>query len=201
MATSSSADELTVGNFSNSSLESWEEKLFSGKTTYSLVRLRDTLVLKAESHGRASGLFKKIEVDLNKYPYLNWRWRIEKRLTTGNERVKSSDDYAARIYVFVDCGIFPWRTRAVNYVWANKTEKYEIWPSAFAGRNSMMAALRNYKDLTATWYHEKRNILKDLREMLGKEYTAIDGIAIMTDTDNNKDETIAYYGDIYFSAN
>lgn len=197
---SSSPDELTVGDFSNFSLESWEEKSFSGQTSYSLVSLRDTAVLKAESHDSASGLFRKIKVDLNKYPYLNWRWRIEQRLTTSNERVKSGDDYAARIYVIIDGGLLPWRTKAVNYVWANRAEKHDIWPSAFAGKNSMMVALRNNQDPTATWFDEKRNVLEDSKEMLGKDITAIDGIAIMTDTDNNQDETIAYYGDIFFSA-
>jgi len=200
-AASSSADELTVGDFSSSNLESWREKSFLGKTDYSLVKLQDAFVLRAESRSSASGLFRKIKVDLNKYPYLNWRWRIEQRLTTSNERVKSGDDYAARIYVIIDGGLLPWRTMAVNYVWANRAEKYDIWPSAFAGKNSMMAALRNYQDLTATWYHEKRNVLEDSKEMLGKDITAIDGIAIMTDTDNNQDFTTAYYGDIYFSAN
>lgn len=200
-AASSSADELTVGDFSSSNLESWREKSFLGKTDYSLVKLQDAFVLRAESRSSASGLFRKIKVDLNKYPYLNWRWRIEQRLTTSNERVKSGDDYAARIYVIIDGGLLPWRTKAVNYVWANRAEKHDIWPSAFAGKNSMMVALRNNQDPTATWFDEKRNVLEDSKEMLGKDITAIDGIAIMTDTDNNQDFTTAYYGDIYFSAN
>lgn len=195
------ANELTVGSFSSSNLESWEEKPFSGKTAYSLVELQEAVVLKAESRGSASGLFKKIKVDIKKYPYLNWRWRIENRLTTVDERVKSSDDYAARIYVIIDGGIFLWRTRAINYVWANKAKKYEVWPNAFAGSNAIMVALRNNQDSIGTWYDEKRNVLEDLKEMLGKEYTAIDGIAIMTDTDNKQDHAIAYYGDIYFSTN
>lgn len=197
----SSAEELMVGNFSSSSLESWEEKTFSGNTKYSLDSLQNTTVLRAESHGSSSGLFIKIKVDLTRYPYLNWRWRIENRLTTGNEKVKSGDHYTARIYVIVGGGILPWRTRAVNYVWASHAEKHEIWPSAFAGRNSMMVALRNNQDATATWFDEKRNVLKELREILGEDVTTIDAIALMTDTDNNQDEAIAYYGDIYFSAN
>ena len=196
---SSSADELTVGDFSNFSLESWEEKLFSGQTRYSLVSLRDTNVLKAESHGSASGLFKKIKVDLNKYPYLNWRWRIEQRLTTSNERVKSGDDYAARIYVVVDSGILLWRTRAVSYVWANEASKGEIWQNAFAGKNAIMMALRSKQDKTSTWYSEKRNVYEDLKRLFGTEFHFIDAIALMTDTDNSHGQVKSYYGDIYFS--
>jgi hypothetical protein len=199
-STNSQAEKVTVGDFSNSNLLSWKEKSFSGKTQYALVTLNDTVVLKSESRGTASGLFKNIEVDLNSYPYLNWSWRIENRLTTEDEQVKSGDDYAARVYIIIDGGYFPWRTRALNYVWANNAQKYDVWPNAFAGKNAMMVAIRNKSDSTATWYHEKRNILSDLREILGKEQTTIDAIAIMTDTDNNQDAAVAYYGDIYFSA-
>ncbi len=193
------AEELRVGDFSNSDIGSWEEKSFSGKTEYALGTLNDTVVLKAESRGTASGLFKNIEVDLNNYPYLNWSWRIENRLTTEDEQVKSGDDYAARVYIIIDGGYLPWRTRALNYAWANNTQKYDVWPNAFAGKNAMMVAIRNKNDSTATWYHEKRNVLNDLREILGEEQTTIDAIAIMTDTDNNQDAAVAYYGDIYFS--
>jgi hypothetical protein len=34
-------------------------------------------------------------------------------------RTQAGDDYAARIYVIHDGGLFAWRTRAINYVWAN----------------------------------------------------------------------------------
>ena len=195
------SNQLPTGDFSNSNLEKWEEKIFSKSTSYSLVSLQDTIVLKAESNKSASGLFKKITVDLGNYPYLNWSWRIENRLTTADEKTKSSDDYAARIYVVVDGGILVWKTKAVNYVWANRAEKYEVWPNAFAGKSAMMMALRNSKDKTSTWYREKRNVYDDLKTLFGREFKSIDGVAIMTDTDNANGQATAYYGDIYFSAN
>lgn len=195
------ANQLPVGDFSSSNLEAWKEKTFSNSTTYKFVSLQDRVVLMAESHRSASGLFKRTNVDISKYPYLNWSWRIENRLNTGNEKMKSGDDYAARVYVVFDRGLLPWRTKAVNYVWANKSEKHEVWPSAFAGKNSMMVALRNNKDEAATWYYEKRNIFNDLKKIFGKEFKSIGGVAIMTDTDNSNGKATAYYGDIYFSTN
>lgn len=199
LANVSKADQLPVANFSKSSLEGWEDKVFKGTTSYQLIQLKDKKILMAESQDSASGLIKKIHVDLKKYPYLNWSWSIENRLDIKNEKIKSGDDYAARIYVVVDGGILLWRTRAVNYVWASEASKGEIWQNAFAGKNSMMMALRSRQDKTSTWYSEKRNVYEDLKRLYGTEFHFIDAIALMTDTDNSHDQVKSYYGDIYFS--
>ncbi|MBU4318895.1 MAG: DUF3047 domain-containing protein [Proteobacteria bacterium] len=187
-----------VGLFSESKLDGWKEKVFFGKTDYQITRLENESVMEAQSENSASGLFKNVRIDLKKYPYLNWRWRIENRTGIGNEKIKSGDDYAARVYVVMDGGIFVWRTRALNYVWAYGAE-VETWENAFAGKNAMMMALRTRQDATSTWYVEKRNVYLDLKKVFGKEFQFIDAVAIMTDTDNSHGKMTAYYGDLYFS--
>ena len=199
MANTSLAEPLQVSNFSASSLEGWEEKKFKSSTSYQISQLEENLVLLAESQNSASALIKKIHIDIRKYPFLNWVWRIENRLVTENEKSKSGDDYAARIYVVIDGGVFIWRTKAVNYVWANQAPKGEIWENAFAGKNALMMALRNSQDKLSTWYTEKRNVYEDLKRLFGAEFHFIDAIAIMTDTDNSQGQAKAYYADIYFS--
>lgn len=195
----SQAEQLSIADFSAASMTGWEEKIFQNQTWYRITTLNETTVLAADSKNSASGLFKKVRIDIQKYPYLNWSWRIDNRLAVDNEKIKSGDDYAARIYVVIDGGILIWRTRGVSYVWANAATKGEIWENAFAGKNAMMIALRDNKDKTATWYREKRNIFKDLQQLFGTEYQFIDAVAIMTDTDNSHDSATAYYGDIFFS--
>jgi hypothetical protein len=199
MANTSIAGPLKVSDFSASSLEGWEEKVFKGST--SLSQIEDKQVLLAESQNSASALIKKVHIDIRKYPFLNWIWRIENRLDIENEKNKSGDDYAVRIYVIIDGGIFVWRTRAVNYVWANQASKGEIWENAFGGKNALMMALRDRQDKLSTWYCEKRNVYEDLKMLFGTEFYFIDAIAIMTDTDNSHGQAKAYYGDIYFSEN
>ncbi len=201
LANVSAADSLPVAEFSQSSLEGWENKEFSGITDYRWYQSGDSKVLRAESRDSASGRIKKIHVDLKKYPYLNWTWSIENRLDTENEKIKSGDDFAARIYVVVDGGFLLWRTRAVNYVWANEVPKGEIWANPFAGKRSMMVAVRNRQDQTSTWYAEKRNVYADLQQLFGDGYRYIDAVALMTDTDNSHGQVVSYYGDIYFSEN
>lgn len=193
--------KIAVSNFAVDGLTGWEEKSFSGKTNYQLVREGKETVVKATSQAAASGLFKKKRIDLQLTPYLNWRWRVDKPLHALDEKTKSGDDYAARIYVVIDGGLFFWNTKAINYVWASTLPVGESWPNAFAGKNVMMLALRSSTDKAATWYQEKRNVAADLKGFFGTEIRYIDAIAIMTDTDNSGQQTTAYYDDIFFTSN
>ncbi len=48
------------------------------------------------------------------------------------------------------------------------------------------------------WVVEERNIYEDYKRAFGEEPPTINGVAIMTDTDNTKEQATAYYGDIVF---
>jgi hypothetical protein len=201
-----SGEKLMIGSFSSGSLDNWEAKEFKGQTSYKLVDLAGTKVLKAESAGSASGLFNEQRIDLHKTPVMNWRWHIENRLGNNiNEQVKSGDDYAARVYVIASGGAAFWQTKAINYVWSSTSPVGNVWPNpyAYAGANGkmMMIAVRSSTDQAGTWYSEKRNILTDLKHQFGEEIRYIDAVAIMTDTDDSHGKATAYYGDIYFSKN
>ena len=199
----SHADEVSTipaGEFSKGTLNEWLPKKFVNETSYSLIKVGKNTVLKAVSQNSASGLIKKIRVDIKEYPFLNWSWRIENQLTgTFDEKQKHGDDYAARIYIVVSGGIAFWNTIALNYVWSKNSIKGEIWPSAFATKNSMMVALRSSEAPVSKWHWEKRNIRKDFKKLFGREIRFTDAVVLMSDTDNTHKEVTAYYGDIYFS--
>lgn len=192
---------IPVGEFSRQQMDQWIPKKFVNETVYSSARVNGKTALKAVSKNSASGLIKKIKINVEKYPFLNWQWRIDNRLS-GNydEKQKSGDDYAARIYVVVSGGMAIWNTRVVNYVWAKNVPKGEVWPSAFAGKNDVMIALRSAEAPVAVWQTEKRNIQEDFKKVFGKKIQFIDMIVLMSDTDNTRQTVTAYYGDIYFSA-
>jgi hypothetical protein len=191
---------LVVSSFSQDKLEGWEEKEFAGRTSYRLTKLDGRKVLFAKSRHAASGLFRKMRVDLDKTPYLNWSWRVEQGLPPLDETRKEGDDYAARIYVVVDGGLFFWKTIAINYVWSSSQLAGSVWPNAFAGKNAMLMALRSSGDGLSVWYTEKRNLREDFKALVGVEIHQIDAVALMSDTDNSRGEAQAYYGEIYFTA-
>jgi hypothetical protein len=190
---------LPLGEFSRNRLDGWEHKSFKSETRYQLQTLDGVVVLKADSHAAGSGLFKEQRIDLEKTPFLNWSWRIANRLSGLNEKSKSGDDYAARIYVVVKGGLAFWQTKAINYVWAGNTVKDTVWPNAFAGDHAMMLALRGPEASLNVWYREKCNVKADLKKLFGEDLPFIDAVALMTDTDNSGGQVSAFYGDIWFS--
>ena len=193
-------EKVEIGLFSKSDLTGWKIKEFKNQTRYSLVTEDGKSVLKAESSETASAFYKEIKIDLTKTPILNWTWKIENILSNPDEQVKAGDDFPARIYLVFDSGIKVWRTKALNYVWSSNNLIGSSWPNPFSS-NVIMKVLRSGEKHINTWISEKRNVRKDLVDLYGKDVKSIDGIAIMTDTDNSSGKATAYYGDIYFSQN
>jgi DUF3047 family protein len=188
------AADLPVGIFSAGDLSGWNDKGFKGKTKYSLITDDGRTVLKAESKKGASGLVKKVSVDPKKLPILRWTWKISHSLKKEDVKSKKGDDFAARVYVVFPRTIF-WKTRAINYVWANKMPKESSAPSPYTG-NAMIVAVESGDDKTGTWVTEERNIHEDYRKLFGEEPPSLGGVAVMSDTDDTEDEVTAWYGDI-----
>ena len=192
------AAQIDVARFSQNTMQGWEPHSFKGHTQYQLIQQDGRTVLKAFSQASASGLIKKQQIDLKQTPYLNWSWKIDKTLYRLAETFKEGDDFAARIYVVVDGGVFFWRTLALNYVWSSSQKKHSMWDNPFTS-NAKMIAIESGNEFKNQWRAEKRNVFEDLKTAFHKEVRFIDAIAIMTDTDNSGQSAIAYYGDIYFT--
>ena len=195
-----SVEKIEISQFAENTLQGWEEKAFSDSTDYQLTKEGDRVVLAASASSSASVLGKKIKIDLIKTPYLNWSWRVDNRLDGLDETSKSGDDYVARIYVVKSGGFFVWKTKALTYVWSSNQAREQMWPNPFQPKNSTMLSVRGKEDPTGQWITEKRNVREDLRKAHGKDFDEIDGVALMTDTDNSGLQASAAYGDIFFSA-
>jgi len=189
----SSEGTIQIAQFSEMNLDDWENKSFKGETQYSIQSEEQNSYLHAESMQSASALYKKIKVNIHETSFLNWSWRVDKALPKLNEKDKSGDDYAARIYVVFKTGYTPLSAKALNYVWSSNDVSDTHWPNAYT-KKAIMIPLRSNQDEAGTWQHEKINIKEDLMQY-------IDGVAIMTDADNSQGTASASYGDIYFSRN
>ncbi|SFG31462.1 DUF3047 domain-containing protein [Neptunomonas qingdaonensis] len=196
MAFSVSSHAVDI-SYPAASIIDWKHKSFSGDTAYSVVydeqMQRD--VIRAKSSQSASGLFFEKKIDLDKTPFLNWSWRVEKFPVVGDEKTKTGDDFAARIYVVTQDGWTFLSTKAISYVWSNQSQTNDVWPNPFTNGSAMMLTVRGSGD-SKGWVTEKRNIKEDLQQLFGKEFRYIDAIAIMTDTDNSKSSATSYYSDI-----
>lgn len=179
-------------------ISDWKQERFSGETQYDVVTIDGRPYIKAVSKASASGLVREMDIDLTEAPYMNWSWKIENILSDVDEKKKSGDDYPARVYVVISGGFFFWKTRAISYTWTSKEPKGSVWPNAFTD-NATMVAMQSGDELLGQWVTEKRNVLEDIKNLLGIDATEINAVAIMTDTDNSKQSATAYYGNILFT--
>lgn len=198
LASDPAAGETAVGRFSAGDLAGWEEREFTGRTRYEVADDPEGTgrVLAATSESAASAFYLERRIDLEATPLLSWRWKVEAPLPISDERSKRGDDFAARVYVVSQGFGLLRRPLALTYVWANAPVG-SAWPNPFTARAVMVVV---DSGPGGGWRHHERDVRADFRRYHGKDLKRLDGIAIMTDTDNSGTEGRAWYGDLSFRA-
>ena len=195
------ASEKNVFDFTNSELSKLKVRKVRGadnKTIYTVGSNVNGNFLKAIAENAASGLGKEVKVDLNKTPFINITWKIEKDLSGIKENTKKGHDYAARVFVIKKTGATPLSNRAINYVFSSNSNIKDNWPSPYT-KKSIDNVLSTTKINMNEWVTVKANVKDDFKKFHDLNVDELDGIAIMSDTDNSKLKAIAYYQNIYFS--
>ena len=155
--------------------------------------------MRAEAENSASGLGKEIKINLNETPFLNITWKVEKDLPGIDESTKKGHDYAARVFVVKKTGATPLSNRAMNYVFSSNNEIDAFHPSPFT-KKSIDYILSTTKENFNEWVTVKVNVKKHFKKFHNLDLDEINGLAIMSDTDNSKLKAISYYQNIYFSS-
>ena len=185
------------------------------QTTYELVKDGERVVVKATSDASASGLTKEVRIDPKEFPIVRWRWKVENLLQKSDATRKDGDDYPARLYITFEYepdkvsfgktlkfkagralfGDIP--IGAISYVWETKASVGAIIDNAYTDFVKMVVVESGPQKI-GLWTDESRNIYEDYTKAFGEEPPLINGVAIMSDTDNTKERVTAYYGDIVF---
>ena len=195
------ADEIKVFDFTETELSKLEVRKVRGadkKTIYTLGSNENGNFLKSVADNAASGLGKEIKIDLNKTPFINITWKIEKDLSGIKENTKKGHDYAARVFVIKKTGATPLSNRAINYVFSSNNKIGSNWPSPYT-KKSIDNVLASTKNNFNEWITVKANVKDDFKRFHNLNVNELDGLAIMSDTDNSKMKSIAYFQNIYFS--
>ncbi len=140
----------------------WKHLYFnkiSRHTRYKVVREGSNSYLQNESDASASGVYREVALNPERYRYLSWRWKVQGILSKGDARTREGDDYPARIYVtfrydpekasagtaFKYGLIRLWYGKhpplaSITYIWANRLPKGEPIPNAYTGKAVLMVA-------------------------------------------------------------
>jgi len=202
MTSSSYSNEIKVFEFTEKELSELQVRKVRGadnQTIYSVGSNDKGNYYKAIADNAASGLGKEIKIDLNKTPIINITWKIEKDLPGIKENTKKGHDFAARVFAVKKTGATPLSNRAINYVFSSNSEIGFNSPSPYT-KKSIDNVLATTKENLNKWITVKANVKDDFKRFHNLDVNELDGLAIMSDTDNSKMKAVAYYQNIYFSA-
>ena len=196
------AENIKIFEFTETELNNLEVRKVRGavnKTLYSVGSDENGNFLKAVADNSASGLGKKVNINLNKTPIINITWKVEKDLAGIKENTKKAHDYAARVFVIKKTGATLLSNRAINYVFSSNNEIGFNSPSPYT-KKSIDYVLSTTKDSLNEWITVRSNVKEDFKRFHNLNVDQIDGLAIMADTDNSKLKSISYFQNIYFSS-
>lgn len=197
-------------------------------TEYAVLNTDGAPALRATSHCAASALthdLAKLQRDtkantatnwLDRFPILEWRWRVPGPLDLAHEKTKREDDFAARVYVMFqfDATHASWleKTRhslgqkiygsqipghAINYVWTSRTKAGETWTSPYTENAKLVAlGLGPLKE----WKHERVDVAADYQRLFGAAPPPVLAIAVMSDSDDSCQKTEAWFAEISLRA-
>ncbi len=196
------AENIRIFDFNETELNQLDVRKVRGadnKTQYSVGSDKNGNFLKAVADNSASGLGKKVNIDLNKTPIINITWKVEKDLAGIQENTKKAHDYAARVFVIKKTGATLLSNRAINYVFSSNNEIGFNAPSPYT-KKSIDYVLSTTKDSLNEWITVSSNVKEDFKRFHNLDVKQLDGLAIMADTDNSKLKTVSYFQNIYFSS-
>ena len=199
ITTNLKSEILKVFDFTEEEFSQLKKRKVKGETSWKLGSNEEGNYIRAEAEGVGSGLGKEVSIDLNKTPIINITWKIEKDLSGIIENSKKGHDFAARVFVVKKTGSTALSNRAVNYVYSSNSEIGEYWRSPYT-KKSIDYVLSTTKQNLNEWVTVKANVKEHFKLLHDLNVNELNGIAIMTDTDNSKLKAISYYQNIYFSS-
>jgi hypothetical protein len=177
----------------------WEVKYFPvAPTRYSKAGRG---IIKAESIGSRSSLFKEVSGKEKNFPILSWRWKVSNVVCSAIETRKDRFDAAARVMVvFGKEGPFKRIGKGepsgfkIEYIWATRLPKGHLFDHP-GETNGKVIVVESGERKAGQWVYVERNIHKDFKSAFGKEPPPVLAIGIQTDTDQSNEMVTAYYSE------
>ena len=156
-------------------------------------------IIKAESLGSRSSLFKDVDEKKRNLPILSWRWKVSNVVHSAIETRKDRFDAAARVMVvfgkergFEIFGGGEPRGLKIEYIWASHLPRGHVFDHP-AEKSCKVFVLESGEEKAGQWVDEKRDVGKDFKTVFGTEPEGVLAIGIQTDTDQSNEGVTAYY--------
>jgi hypothetical protein len=201
-ASVSQSGKLVIENFTSSERDNsipkgWKSSR-SDVSMYSMKEENGIFYIHAETSGGCTSIGKRINFSATKYPFLTWSWKVENLPEGGKETDKKSNDSAGGLYVIFKGSLM--FNNVLKYVWSSTLPPGTVVNSPYNSRTKIIV-LESGPGKTGQWIKENVNIVEDYKRCFGSKPPSVDGIGILTDSDNTKSFSAADYADIQVNSN
>jgi hypothetical protein len=171
-------------------------------------------VLEASADSSASGLVHRLGIDPAQRPILSWRWRVDAALAGADVGERHADDSPVRIVLGFEGDksslpvkeqMFFERVKLLSghdmpyatlmYVWCNKNAAEAVVPNAHFSRVRKIV-VQSGEGGAKEWLSYRRDIVADYERAFGQKPGRLIAIGVMSDSDNTKQLSRSWYGDI-----
>jgi hypothetical protein len=158
-------------------------------------------IIKAESLGSRSSLFKEVGEKEKNLSILSWGWKVSNVVRSAIETKKDRFDAAARVMIVFGKekgfsmvkGGEPLGLK-IEYIWASRLPRGHVFEHP-GEKNCKIFVLESGDSKAGQWVYEKRNIHKDFKTAFGTDSPGILAIGIQTDTDHSNERVTTYYSE------
>lgn len=145
----------------------------------------------------ANALKKSFDWDIGEFPYLKWKWRVQKFPTGAKILEGKKSDAAAQVYLLWKG--FP-TYYVIKYFWATDDTVGTLLEQGTPLIGKLRGLVVRSGGKPGEWHTETRNVAEDFRKYFGGDPPGkVRGIAILSDADETKTQSEADYDDLAVS--
>jgi Protein of unknown function (DUF3047) len=201
--------------------EGWHEQVMRRDkplTIYRTAQRDGRIALHALADGATSGLRCDVDVDPVATPWLGWEWRVEQMALAATVAADELDDAPVRVVVAFDGdpSLLSWRElvfqeqaeaftgytlpfATLMYVWDGQAALDSVFAYPRSARIRYLV-VETGESNTGRWCAHRRNVVDDYRRVFGGEPGRIHSVGVLTDSDDLRTRSEAWYGDLGFTA-
>jgi Protein of unknown function (DUF3047) len=194
----------------------WQTYHLPGKkrTRYSKVQMDGRDAMLAVANSSASMLRKKIRLNADQLQRVNFSWKVPQLIDSADLALRETDDSPVRLVLAFEGDRSKWSTKntmlsdlsqaitgeelpyaTLMYVWSNQSAPGTVIHNPRTDRIRKIVVESGGKNLNQ-WLDYERDIKADFQRAFGEAPGALVGLALMTDTDNTRSQSKAYYGPV-----
>ena len=149
--------------------------------------------VRLRSRKASFALERSVDVDLDQYPYLAWRWKVSELPRGGDFRRSATDDQAAQVLVaFQD-------RRVLTYIWDTTAPKGAMQSASSIPLVHIFAFVcRSGPEELNRWLSEARNIVEDYGRAYGRRPPRVKGVRLQINSQHTGTTAESNFAEVVF---